>query len=63
MKFEITPEQMEKVKAFHPKCKKKYTGAIGGGEWYMFMPTGLGDVVQYKCKCGEILDLTDVENW
>jgi hypothetical protein len=63
LKFELTDEQIQKVEEFHPECKKIYTGAIGGGEEYTFMPTGLGVVVTYKCKCGEILELTDWESW
>ena len=63
MKFELTDEQVEKIKKFHPKCKKIYTGAIGGGEEYRFMPTGLGCIVMYICKCGEELNLTDYEDW
>ena len=61
--FIITDEDETKIKKFHPKCKKLYRGAIDGGEYYLFMPTGLGDVKQFKCKCGSMLDLTDVDKW
>jgi hypothetical protein len=60
--FKLTDEKCKKIKEFHPKCKKKYTGAIGGGEEYTFSPTSLGDIVTYTCKCGAELDLTDY-NW
>jgi hypothetical protein len=63
VKFELTDSQVAKIKAFHPKCHKIYTGAIDGGEWYSFMPTGLGCVVKYTCKCGKVLDVTESENW
>ncbi len=62
-RFEITDEQERKIKRFHPKCKKKYMGAIGGGECYIFKPTSLGTIVKYQCNCGKILDLTDVDSW
>ena len=61
--FTITDEQLAKINKFHPKCKKKYTGAIGGGEFYTFMPTSLGTALTYKCKCGKELDVTDYDMW
>lgn len=63
IRFELTPEQEKKVRKFHPKCRKIYTGAIGGGEEYRFGPNGLGYTVVYVCKCGKELDLTESENW
>lgn len=63
MIFEITEEQMEKIRKFHPKCKKKDRGAIGGGDYYIFMPTGIGVVIKYKCICGCELDLTNFDSW
>lgn len=61
--FKLTEEDMKKIKTFHPKCKKMNTGAISGGETYSFTPTGLGMIITYKCKCGEILDLTEYDSW
>ena len=63
MTFQLTDKQVDKIKKFHPKHKKIDTGAIGGGEEYRFMPTGLGPVVTYVCKCGKELDVTEEENW
>ena len=60
MTFELTDKQVKKIKKFHPKCKKKYTGAIGGGDYYKFYPTGIGVLASYICKCGEELNLTNV---
>ncbi|MEN6379131.1 MAG: hypothetical protein ABFD15_06090 [Methanofastidiosum sp.] len=60
--FELTPEEVKRINKFHPKCKKKYKGAIGIGGEYRFTPTSLGLITQYVCTCGEILDLTDY-NW
>ena len=60
--FELTPEEIEKIAKFHPKCKKKYKGAIGIGGDYVFSPTSLGTIVKYICTCGKELDLTDY-NW
>jgi hypothetical protein len=54
---------LETVRTVHPTCKKKYTGAIGGGDVWTFMPTGLGDIVKFTCKCGETIDLTEYETW
>jgi hypothetical protein len=61
--FILTDDQVAKVLKFHPKHKKIYTGAISGGDSYTFMPTGLGCIITYKCKCGRTLDLTESENW
>lgn len=63
LEFKVDDEMLEKVKKFHPNCKKKYTGAIGGGEYYKFMQTGLGLCVIYVCKCGKELHLTDTSDW
>ena len=61
--FVLTDEQVEKIKKFHPKCKKKYTGAIGGGMKYIFEPTGLGNIETFICVCGAELELTESEIW
>lgn len=63
MRFELTDNQLKKIIEFHPNCKQKYTGAIGGGEIYSFMPTSIGDCVSYTCKCGEKIDITESDNW
>ena len=63
IKFIVDDDMLEKVKKFHPKCKKKYTGAIGGGDYYKFMQTSLGTIITYVCKCGKELNLTDSSDW
>jgi hypothetical protein len=65
MKFELTPEQEEKVRKFHPRCKRRLrdTGAIGGGETFIFEPNGLDTCATYRCVCGKELPLTDVSKW
>jgi hypothetical protein len=63
MTFEITDEMQEKVNNFHTKCKGRYTGAIGGGEKYIFMPFSIGMGITYVCKCGKELDLSEVDKW
>jgi hypothetical protein len=61
--FKLTKSDMEKIKNFHPECKSIYTGAIGGGETFSFTPTGLGMIITYKCRCGDVLDLTEYDSW
>ena len=63
MIFKITDEEIEKIHNFHPECKKKYSGAIGGADTYIFIPTSLGTIVKYKCRCGKELDLSEYETW
>ena len=58
--FELTDEQIAKVKKFHPKCKKKFKAACGK---YVFEPTGIGIIEIFICPCGKELDLTNVDTW
>lgn len=30
---------------------------------YIFIPTGIGNVIEVKCACGKSIDVTDVDNW
>lgn len=62
MKFELTPEQVQKYEAWAGHCNTN-AGAIGGRLTFQFTPTGLGDCVNVVCLCGEVLSLTDSENW
>jgi len=68
--FNLNKEQLSKytewIKEHNKTCK--YTdpmkqGAIGGRITFSFTPTGLGTLVQVKCMCGEVYDLSDCENW
>ena len=57
-KFEIDTEQHKKFLKFKKKLKKQYFGAVGGGEQFIFIPTGIGTLV--KAKYGEDeIDLTN----
>ena len=44
-------------------CTAKNRGAVGGGDKWIFMPTGVGMVVKYICACGEGIDLTEINKW
>jgi hypothetical protein len=65
--FELSDTQIEKIKTWdHPKtghkCRVNKKGDVVGARLeYIFIPTGLGDVVRVRCECGEELDIT--ENW
>ena len=65
MTFKITEEQLQKITQFrkYHKICSTLTGAIGGGNAFIFRPTGLGMVVEYQCSCGEVLDLTESDKW
>jgi hypothetical protein len=79
MKFEVTPEQEEKINEWYETLKPRiiaeglkdpfgenepYYGAIGGGLSYAFIPTGLGVCLTVKESItGETIDVTDFENW
>jgi hypothetical protein len=69
MYFQITESQRQKIKAWDdPKCGHKcickegeVSSFIGGRLSYIFTPTGLGEVIEVKCRCGATLDIT--ESW
>lgn len=63
LRFEISDEDHDKILKFHPKCKGKYAGAIGGDQTYIFTPTSLGCVIKYRCGCGKELDFSHCEEW
>jgi len=68
MQFNISDEDMKKIKEWNKKQNKKtgtdYYGAIGGQLTYSFTPTGLGCIVEViHGVTKEKLDLTDVEIW
>ena len=66
--FYLNESQAEKVDEFRKEyLEGKNFGAIGGGLYFTFMPTGLGDVVSVWCKDdnGKRIeeDLTESEHW
>lgn len=72
IKFELTQEELtqEESDEFHTWwkqhrkiCKVQNRGAIGGGDSFVFTPTGLGVIVEYRCACGAILDICGSEKW
>lgn len=63
LNFYVSDDQLKVINEFHPDCKNIYSGAIGGGSTYIFTPTSLGVVTKYKCKCGDILDVTNYDIW
>lgn len=64
MEFSLTQEEVERARAFHTKCRKKYAGAIGGAFTYSFTPTSIGVIVSVECGvCKEKLVLTDFNDW
>ncbi|MCE5220189.1 MAG: hypothetical protein LLF98_02680 [Clostridium sp.] len=64
-KFELTSSQIDKIKQWdNPKTGHKCTinkqGDVTGARLeYIFIPTGLGDIVRVKCDCGAMLDVTE----
>jgi hypothetical protein len=68
MNFEITEEQLEKLRPWLEEqdelCKHQTHGAVGGGTTFEFTPTSLGVIVKVFSGCsGNVLDITDYENW
>jgi len=48
MKFKLTKEQIGKYELWRKTLNKVDYGAIGGGAWFMFCPTGLGGYCKSK---------------
>lgn len=70
MKFELTNEQYETVRAWHDTHDAETghfsepNGPIGGTLRYELTPTSIGTAVAVKCSiCGAELDITDYDSW
>ena len=53
--FPISEEEHKHIKAWmteHEKRHSNYSGAIGGGYTYCFIPTSIGIIGTVKCTCG-----------
>lgn len=71
--FFISTEQKEKAYQWqkeHDQAKHipegktyRYSGAIGGAYTYCITPTSIGDVLKIKCSCGDILDVSEYDQW
>ena len=64
--FQLDEDEIKRYEAWHKKLKKKKplpSTAIGGGETFMFTPTGLGTVVEVERADGEKINLTDFSTW
>ena len=58
-----TQEEKYKEWAISYECKFRkggirYVGAVGGTDTFHITGTGLGEIVEVECACGEKLDLT-----
>jgi hypothetical protein len=63
IKFELDEEQTKKYHEWRANLPKVDYGAIGGGYQFIFIPTGLGDIVKVKRDDGHELQLTDTSKW
>lgn len=63
MKFELTEDQMNKVKVWQEAIHTIF--GEYGSYTYCFKPTGIGDVITVQCDLvpNKELDLTDIETW
>jgi hypothetical protein len=63
MKFELTEKQLKQLKEWQDELEPLKVGGIGGGTWFMFCPTGLGNIVKVRREDGQEIDLTDTDSW
>lgn len=63
--FVLDDSEMKQVYewSYNHNCTVTDVGAIGGRLTYQFTPTGLGDIQEVICACGEELNLTNFEDW
>ena len=59
-----TQEEKYKEWVISHECKFRkdgirYVGAVGGADTFRIIGTGLGEIVEVECACGEKLDLTE----
>jgi hypothetical protein len=69
----LEPDELKKAREWWEKHKKErhngeepYAGAIGGAQYYKYVPTGLGEIVSAHCSLcrdDEGETLTDFTNW
>jgi hypothetical protein len=56
MQFTLLPNEVKRLNEWgHRNCPGCLT--------YKFTPTGIGDVIEVSCPCGETVDLTDYASW
>ena|ERR1700690_4488086 len=56
-------EEHDKAKHINSEQTHRYSGAIGGAYTYEFTPTSLGTVARVRCSCGEVIDVSDYDQW
>lgn len=62
-------KQWHEFQEKHKECCRKKTGRdiaspSGGGYSVIFSPTGIGDIVHFKCHfCGQEENVTDYDCW
>ena len=61
--FQLDEDEIKRYNAWSKKLKKLKPATIGGGETFMFTPTGLGTVVEVERADGEKINLTDFSKW
>jgi hypothetical protein len=62
--FEISDEQLNKIKSWTDTHQSCYTGAIGGRYTYCFSPTSLGVILNVKdIVTGNEIDVTEYSDW
>ncbi len=67
-KFELDEVEIKKYEKWRkglPKIPSNHFGAVGGGYWFKFIPTGLGVIVKAGRDDVPELDinLTNFKNW
>jgi hypothetical protein len=60
--FTLSDDQYKKWLKWKTTLPKENSGAIGGGDAFIFRPTGLGDIVTATYMDEYTLDLTG-DNW
>lgn len=62
--FKLDEDELEKIHIWKKNHTCSYNNdmpTLGEKLTYKFTPTGLGNIIEVKCICGESLDLTEYE--
>ena len=63
MEFHLKPHQIQLYREWSKKFQGIYSGVSGGAFTFSFTPTGLGLIIKVTHFQGEVLDLTEYDDW
>jgi len=56
-------QEHDQARHIRPGKTHRYSGAIGGAYTWSFTGTSIGTVTRVECSCGEVLDVSNYDEW